>query len=291
MKKLLLGSVAVAALIAGPAMAADLGVRPVYKTPVVISSWTGLYVGLDTGGSIGVSSTTDTAVVTGAFPGFVVASTPFSNSSRRAPTGWIFGGQVGYNYQVANWVLGVEADWQWTNQKDTARLGCSSSADNALALFLGAPLFGQCFTDEQKLTDFGTARARGGILVNDSLWYVTGGLAWGTVKDSYSYASNYGGSLGPAPFFPAFPGGAAAFSSTKTGWTLGGGVETRIGGGWSLKLEYLYVDLGTVTNAFGLAVNPALVAALPGLAAATTIRSSTSFTDNIVRVGVNYKIF
>ena len=46
--------------------------------------------------------------------------------------------------------------------------------------------FGQCLTDEQKLTNLGTARARGGVLINQSLWYVTGGLAWGTVKDSYT---------------------------------------------------------------------------------------------------------
>jgi opacity protein-like surface antigen len=67
MKKLLLGTVGFAALIAGPAMAADLSVRPVYKIPVAVWSWTGLYVGLNTGGSIGSGSTTNTGV--GVFPG------------------------------------------------------------------------------------------------------------------------------------------------------------------------------------------------------------------------------
>ena len=56
-----------------------------------------------------------------------------------------------------------------------------------------------------------------------------------------------------------------------------------------MKLEYLYVDLGSMTDTFGLPANPEFVAAFgaPGLAAGVT--SSTHFTDNIVRLGLNYK--
>jgi outer membrane immunogenic protein len=179
MKKMLLGTVAFAALIVGPAMAADLGVRPVYKTPVAVPSWTGFYVGLNIGGSIGANSSTDSAVLNG--PGTAPA-TPlgpnvlFADAFRHTPTGWVFGGQVGYNWQMSSFVVGLEADWQWTSQKDTANVGCTSPATSVF-FGLGGNGFGQCLSDEQKLSNFGTLRARGGFLLNDSLWYVTGGAA------------------------------------------------------------------------------------------------------------------
>jgi outer membrane immunogenic protein len=144
-------------------------------------------------------------------------------------------------------------------------------------------------SDEQKLTDFGTARARAGYLINDTLWYVTGGVAWGTVKNDFAVTN----SALPAPFpLPAIFGGAGSFSHRQAGWTIGGGVESRLwGSAWSLKLEYLYVDLRSETDAFGLAVNPAFVAnnptAFAGLVAGVT--SNTHFTDNVIRVGLNYK--
>src|SRR5437879_4595259 len=105
MKKVLLSASALAALaafIAAPATAADLRVRPVYRTPVVpVWTWTGFYVGANGGGSIGVSTTTDTAT----FAGLPAASGPpagalFSTAYRRTPTGGLFGGQLGYNWQT-----------------------------------------------------------------------------------------------------------------------------------------------------------------------------------------------
>jgi outer membrane immunogenic protein len=72
----------------------------------------------------------------------------------------------------------------------------------------------------------------------------------------------------------------------------GGSVETRLGGtGWSAKLEYLYVDLGTATDAFGLVANPGFFA--PAIAAASSgaVAVSSHVTDHVVRVGLNYKIF
>lgn len=294
MKKLLLGTVGFAALIAGPAMAADLSVRPVYKIPVAVWSWTGLYVGLNTGGSIGSGSTTNTGV--GVFPGGGGFGPPesvalWNESFRHSPTGWIFGGQIGYNQQVSSWVFGGEVDWQWTSQKDTVTVGgCGSPGQTVNTAAANASLFPNCVADEQKLTNFGTARARAGVVVNDSLWYVTGGAAWATVKDSYTYNSS-ATSLA-APVSSQFLPGAAAFSHTKGGWTIGAGVETRLFAGWTAKVEYLYVDLGTVTDTFGVAVNPAFVAAgFAPAGSALSVASSSRVTDHIVRVGLNYKIY
>ncbi len=71
---------------------------------------------------------------------------------------------------------------------------------------------------------------------------------------------------------------------------MGAGVETRLGGGWSAKLEYLFVDLGTLTQTYGIGINPAFGAAFTtgGIASVT---SSLRITDNIVRAGLNYKFF
>jgi outer membrane immunogenic protein len=144
---------------------------------------------------------------------------------------------------------------------------------------------------EQKITNFGTARARGGAIVNDSLWYVTGGAAWGTVKDTYVAQGSanptiFRGALQPGPFLA----GGGTFSHTRTGWTVGGGVETKLFRGWTAKLEYLHVDLGGRTETFAVPINAAFGAAFnTGGSAGVTTR--TKVTDNVIRVGLNYKIF
>jgi outer membrane immunogenic protein len=96
------------------------------------------------------------------------------------------------------------------------------------------------------------------------------------------------------------PGGAAAanFSTIKTGWVLGGGVETAIGAlfglgrdtRWTAKLEYLYVDLGSVTNAFGTKLVPvcASTCATPATGS-TSFLSSSHVREQIIRIGVNYR--
>ena len=300
MKKLLISRSAVCGLlgfIAAPAAAADL--EPISGV-LVPFTWTGFYVGANTGGSLGVGSGVDFAVFTtpalGGFPGG--PTTLFSDSVRHAAPGWVLGGQLGYNWQVAPWVFGVEADWQWSEQQDTVNTGCTSPGTITFISTFGTAAFGQCLTDQQKLTNFGTARARGGALINQSLWYVTGGLAWGTVQDSYAFVGDCNPALfqcgagggQPGPFLPA----STALSHTKMGWTIGTGIETRLWGNWSAKIEYLYVDLGTITNGFGIAPNLAYLAQFGGAAFAAGsgggVAISSHVTDHIVRVGVNYKL-
>ena len=184
------------------ASAADL---PVKAPPVVAAapSWTGFYAGLNAGGSIGLNSTaqdltsTTTALGTNAL---------LNSSGHLAPTGWLAGGQIGINWQAAPlWVLGLEADWQWSSQKDGAS---NSTPPGSLAFFgAGANGFGYSLATEQKLTDIGTARARAGLLAGNTLWYATGGLAWGTLKDSYTFVGTanstiFPPALQPGPFLP-----------------------------------------------------------------------------------------
>ena len=73
---------------------------------------------------------------------------------------------------------------------------------------------------------------------------------------------------------------AAAVASVKdvrAGWTLGGGIEGAFGGGWSAKVEYLYIDLGKLEQTVALPL------------AGVTATFNSRVTDNIVRVGLNYK--
>src|SRR4029077_6285119 len=105
----------------------------------------------------------------------------------------------------------------------------------------------------QKLDWLATARGRLGWTENCFLWYATGGVAWGRVESNYSFQANQ--LAGPSRF-PAGPFAASA-SAIKTGWTIGGGVETSLtflglSNRWSSKLEYLYVDLGSISNNFSI---------------------------------------
>src|SRR5262249_48962130 len=113
--------------------------------------------------------------------------------------------------------------------------------------------------------------------------YATGGVAGGEVQSSYSFMSNQ--TAGAAVFAPAQ--GAGSFSTTKWGWTAGAGVETMLpwmSSRWSAKLEYLYVDLGTITNTLTIPLSGALT----GTGAYNYV-STIHVRDNLVRVGLNYR--
>ncbi len=268
------------------ASAADLPLKappPMMAAP----SWTGFYLGVNAGGSLGLDTTTHSAM----FTSTALGNNGLLNSSERLATvGWIAGAQVGYNWQVSpRWVLGLEADGQWSSQRNSA---ITSTPFGTLAFFgAGANGFGFSAQTEQKVQDFGTARARAGMLFGNSLFYGTGGFAWGTVKDSYSFVGTanpqiFTGALQPGLFLPS----SASFSDTRTGWTAGAGVETGLGGGWTAKLEYLYVDLGKFSHSVPIAINPGFGAGLMAGAVANATMSS-HVADNIVRLGVNYQFY
>jgi outer membrane immunogenic protein len=251
----LLGSVAFTALLVGSAMAADMNVRqPVYKAPPVLPpawSWTGFYLGINGGYSTG----TDEVTQVFSAPGGTISSFGNSNVS---PRGGFFGGQLGYNYQIGSFVWGVEGDAQWADQHDTAcGVVCASGPGGGT---LAA-------TVDQKLDWFSTARARLGWANEGWLFYVTGGGAWAGVKENDTFTAT------AAPI-----SAAGSFSSTKSGWALGGGVETHLFGGWTGKLEYLHMDFGSSTTTFTLP-------------APSTLSTTTKFTDDIIRAGINYKFW
>lgn len=281
MKRILIAGAAVVALLsATSAFAADLPARVYTKAPVmaVVYDWTGFYIGGNAGYSWGRASTDGNQTGTQSVsvftlggvlvPGSTVvtplAATPLTG--RANANGFIGGGQAGYNWQRGTWLFGLEADIQGSDER--------GSAD--VCLVAGCAIGTGLFTANYKLDWFGTARGRIGFLPTDRiLLYATGGLAYGEVSAT-------------APLIPL------SWGSTRAGWTVGAGAEAAIDQHWSVKLEYLYMDLGDVGSNSTTAVNAVTQLGVPvrfNTVTTTTLASAfnTRFTDNILRVGLNYR--
>jgi outer membrane immunogenic protein len=257
------------------AQAADLAARTYTKAPVYVDpgyNWTGFYIGGNVGYSWGKSRDTST-ITNGA------GTALFSSSGGSNLDGVVGGGQIGYNWQMQGWVWGLEADIQGTDEKGSRGFTCPtgvctpSTTTTVPGFFAAAPPVivtpgaAVPVSLNQKIDWFGTVRGRIGFLAAPKvLLYATGGLAYGEVDSSATIAG------------VGFP----TTNSTKAGYTVGAGVEGVIGGNWTAKLEYLYVDLGKMSGSFATTT-----AAFGGGVLASNF--SSRVTDNILRVGVNYK--
>ena len=114
-------------------------------------------------------------------------------------------------------------------------------------------------------------RGRLGVVATpDAIAYVTGGAAVGEVMTAGT-VFGFDGDGNPVNTI-------VSSHNTKAGWTAGGGLEGRLAGNWTCKIEYLYLDLGTVTTIPAPAPN-----------ATTAVAFNSRVTDNVLRVGVNYK--
>jgi outer membrane immunogenic protein len=204
MRKLLLTATALAA-IAGPAFAADLPARPVYKAappPPPVYGWTGFYFGANIGYSWGNLNNDFIAPGAGTF----------SESQRLE--GVVGGFQWGYNWQIGNWVLGTESDFMFSGER-----GSTTYCAGLLA----------CVTASHRLPWESTARTRLGVLMTPNiLLYGTAGVAFGQVRSDYTVVG----------------GGTLSSRETRAGWTAGGGIEGMVAPNWTLRAEALYIDLG-----------------------------------------------
>jgi outer membrane immunogenic protein len=279
MKKLFLASAAVIALAAGPASAADLRAKPVYKAPpsppviTPVYNWTGFYAGLnagwgwinDQGQPFCVSGLTGTLNGPGCFTNNVPGAQIKGN-------GFIAGGQVGYNWQTSsNWLLGVETDFQGSDIKGSVNI---PGPWPAVPGGVGAPFAGTNFSAHERLSWFGTLRGRIGVVWNGALLYATGGLAYGHVNVDQN--TIFGPPVTPT-FVAQYP---SSTSVTKTGWTAGGGFEWALAPTWSAKIEGLYYDLGTVTTSGG---------AVPPIELVSRGGKNFDVRGGIVRVGLNWR--
>lgn len=212
--------------------------------PVAAANWAGFYLGGNFGSGIGRDRSS-----------MSIPSVPLVETFNLAPDGINGGVQAGYNWQAANWVFGLEADIQGSTQKDnkTCVVFCTPGAVSAAY--------------DATLPWFGTVRGRLGYSVGSTLFYATGGLAYGSVKTKINTTTLLGSVT-------------QSFEHTRTGWTAGAGIETPftllglLGPNWTTKTEYLYVDLGSTSDSF-------IFGAVP----ATTTRS---VTEHVFRTGINY---
>jgi outer membrane immunogenic protein len=249
---------------AAPAVAADIATTPVYKAPPVapLHNWTGFYIGGNAGYAWGDANTT----LTGAEQNFVVGYFEFVNAAGTRsfdPSSFTGGAQAGYNWQAGRVVFGVEADFNFMRLNESLNLQ-----------FSGTPAFPTA--PFAVLTEFSTSwlatgRGRLGIAHNNVLIYGTGGIAITNLEFTQFFTRpNVAGATA-----------TASTSKTKVGWTAGGGVEWGWTNNWSVKAEYLYVDLGSETAYSVLG---------PGFGDPTRRWAHTiDLSTHIARVGLNYK--
>jgi outer membrane immunogenic protein len=283
MKRISIGMAAAASMLASGAFAADMAPKMYTKAPVipaVIYDWTGFYIGGNAGYSWGRERTDGNLTGTQSVsefrtagptlvPGFPVVTTlaTLPLTGRANVNGFVGGGQAGYNWQRGTWLFGLEGDIQGSDER--------GSGD--VCTIAGCPAGSSILTANYKLDWFGTARGRVGFLPTDRvLLYATGGLAYGHLSAN-------------APLVPL------SWGSTRAGWTVGAGAEVALDPHWSVKIEYLYMDLGNIggSGASATTVTNALDTPSRGFntVTTTTLASAfnTRFTDNILRVGVNYR--
>ena len=199
--------VAAAAIVvgaAGHALAADLPTPSLPPPlPAAVYNWTGFYLGFNGGFGTGNSNWSDGPIgTTGSF----------------TSSGFLVGGTAGVNYQLGDYVFGIEGDGDWTNLH-----GNSGSTCGAISAVVAPPV--SCQTQSQWLA---TVRGRVGYAFDRILLYGTAGAAFGNIQTG----------LNPPSTFD---------SAVEAGWTVGAGLEIAVAQNWTAKAEYLFVDLPNAT--------------------------------------------
>jgi outer membrane immunogenic protein len=275
-----------------PVRAADLGVdRYVYQPrPVaVIFRWTGVYIGVHAGGGFGKvdeNSVPFSILASGnllvpnpllPFPGCPL-SQPNCSASQSAVvyppllsigvSRWLAGGQVGANYQVENWVWGIEGQASAANIKGSSL--CTSSSVIRNTYTSGTS------TCTAKIDALGTAAIRFGYTFDRLWWYGKVGAAW--INSGYQSRLFTNAFTFPASTF----GTELLFSANELrwGWTVGTGLEYAFSDNWSAKIEYNYMDVGSRSVLF---TDPNAVAQPANHKADITERL------HVVKIGVNYR--
>ncbi len=195
-------------------------------------SWAGFYLGANMGGAIPLHTGESLQAVGGFFgPGFDLYP---RSSERSGPT---FGAQLGYNWQFANWVYGVETDFNFLGGR-RAPNGTFPAPPAYTTMSVGS----YTLTPEAGGTYFSSYRARLGFAVERALYYVTAGVANGGWRGVSTLTLNGAGPANP------FTSGYTASSRMK--YVVGAGVEYALDATWSARLEYMYLNQSLGTQVF-----------------------------------------
>lgn len=169
----------------------------------------------------------------------------FFATGSTSPSGVVGGAFVGYNLQLGQYVAGVEGDAEGTS--------ISKSSGGILG------------TQKTKIPVQGSIRLRLGVAFDRALLYVTGGAAFAGIDNTYQTFAGFD-----------------SIGKTRTGWTVGGGIEYALNPNWTIRAEYRYTDFGSFNdypvNSFG---------PIPVLGLGSFVHHHV--TENAVRGGVAYK--
>jgi outer membrane immunogenic protein len=247
--------------------------------PTPLFSWTGVYLGLSGGTGWGNNAYTwnqdATLAAVGAQmpnPGTLPQVGPTQGAL--PISGGYFGGQIGGNWQVERAVFGIQADAHWADIEGHG--SCFDAGAVATA--------GLSFACNDKVSSFGTLTGRVGAAVDRALIYAKGGLVWEHGQQSVNPTAPFNVMGGNNPLASIT---AASLSQSRTGWTIGAGVEYAFAPHWSAFIEYDYLDFGTRDQ------NTTHLLSLPGnVPARFVIPIQTNVTErfNVVKVGLNYKL-
>jgi outer membrane immunogenic protein len=219
MKKVLLGAASMMAL-AAPALAADLPARTYTKAPAIVAPiWSGFYIGFNGGGA----SSHECWTLTNDNGNAIV---PSPSEGCHNATGGLAGGQIGYRWQAANWVFGVEAQGDW------ADLTGSSASRTAIIPF----------NNQTKIDAIGLFTGQVGYAWNNVLWYVKGGAA--VTDNKYSNVFTVNNNFAPA--------GTAFNTASESRWggAVGTGIEIGFAPNWSVAVEYDHLFMGSPNITF-----------------------------------------
>jgi outer membrane immunogenic protein len=284
-KKILVVGV-VASLAMGSAGAANLSVKaPLYKSPpVAVFSWTGCYVG----GTLGaVGGDQYDLTMSGQFLAPVnIFSNPANNSQlahsyRPNAFGVAAGAQLGCNYQVApRFVIGIEGDFNGSALRERI-----NSAYGPAGPFVGTgAVLASSHTEAvgKDLRWFSTVRGRAGFTADRLFFYGTAGLA---IAD---YASSTNVTFGNDQFFLSEAVFQGSTSRTHAGWVAGLGAEWALSNNWSIKGEWLHLDVGNISYT-DVCVNLAPGCGGPGPGPKGAWFTNVRLNEEIFRIGANYK--
>jgi opacity protein-like surface antigen len=174
-----------------------------------------------------------------------------------ATTGFTAGGQLGWDWQSCNKLLGIVADWNWFDRDATARLSPNQETFDR--------------STEGSMRWFSTLRARAGLVVDDALIYVTGGFAAAEIESTYTNR------------VPNFVNEQHRVSDMRWGLAGGVGVEFALQNNWSLNSELLYLQFRKKTDTF-YSVAHAILSARD-----TNVGFENHDSAWVSRVGLNYR--
>jgi outer membrane immunogenic protein len=293
------------AIAAFSAQAADIysPAAPAYAVVALPPSWGGFYAGINGGygGNSGLPFREDVFFPTLPSSAYVNSYSYIRGNDTIA--GGFGGGQLGYNYQFGSFVLGAEADIQGAGITGSGSRSIFTNLDGltngngsfcqANAANLSGVADGVCEgRSSVNVNWFGTVRGRLGYAFGNTLLYATGGFAAGGVKATSVYTDN--DLVAPNGVTSGVPQvGVNSRSATNTGWTAGAGIEVKLSPSWSLKGEYQFINLGTISSGpsdllIPTATSPLNAPCSAGSSGCLHLASTRDVDFHTVRAGLNY---